>query len=70
MGVTPQERVAAMFMANKGYPNAQPVDVEKLDGQPVWYFSYDLDEGLLEIEISWNERTQEWESLVTTFSVD
>lgn len=67
--LTPQEQVAADFMRRKGYKDAHPVDIEKLDGSPCWYFVYQLDEGTLELEVFWNSRTQDWETTVTTFSL-
>lgn len=66
--LTPEEQVAHHFMAHKGYEGIEPTDIEKIDGSPCWYFIYDLDEGVLELEVSWNG--DEWETLVTTFTTD
>ncbi len=63
----PQDVVASRFMSHKGY-DIRPYDVEKLDGQPCWYYYYELPEGILELEVSWDGR--DWETLVTSFSVD
>lgn len=63
---TPQARAAAQYMMHKGL-DVQPVDVQKLDGAPCWYFYYELPEGNLELEVYWNGR--EWNSLVTTFTL-
>ena len=61
----PEMQVAADFMAHKGYPDAEPVDYDKLDGQPCWYLVYELPEGTLELEVSWDGG--EWDTRVTTF---
>lgn len=63
----PHELVAKQFMSHKGYSGIQPSDVEKLDGQPCWYFLYHLPEGILELEVSWDGR--EWNTQVTTFQL-
>lgn len=63
----PHEQVAHQFMAHKGYSYIEPSDIQKLDGQPCWYFLYQLPEGILELEVSWNG--EEWITLVTTFQL-
>ena len=63
----PQEQVAAQFMEHKGYGDVVPTDVEKLEHETCWYFSYLLPEGRLELEVYWNGR--EWETLVTSFEL-
>lgn len=37
-------------MKKKGY-SLRPIHFEKIQGQDVWYYYYDLDEGLLELEV-------------------
>lgn len=65
---TPQAAAARQFMQHKGLGHVQPWDVEKLDGQPCWYFYYDLPEGELELEVFWDERDG-WQVMVTTFTL-
>lgn len=65
--LAPHEQVAQLFMEHKGYAGAVPRDIEKLDGWPCWYFTYQLNEGILELEVNWNGR--DWETLVTTFTL-
>lgn len=65
---TPQGRVAQQFMDHKGLGTFQPLEVEKLEDQPCWYFYYQLPEGDLELEVSW-EYPEGWEVLVTTFTL-
>lgn len=65
--IPPQEQVAALFMKHKGYSGLGPYHQEKLDGQPCWYFYYDLPEGILELEVSWDGA--EWDAYVTTFTL-
>lgn len=65
----PHELVAQQFMAHKGYPHLRPSDIEKLDGQPCWYFLYDLPEGTLELEVCWNPKKREWDTTVTAFNL-
>lgn len=49
--MSPQEEAAAKYMAHKGYPKILPTDVGKVDGIPCWYFTYQLPEGRLELEV-------------------
>lgn len=62
----PQDRIAHFFMAGKGYPNIEPRDTIRVDDTYVWYFYYELPEGILEVEVSWEEDT-EWEAHVASF---
>lgn len=64
---TPQARVAQQFMEHKGLGYVRPYDVDKLDGQPCWYFYYDLPEGDLELEVFWDGEI--WQTKVTSFPV-
>lgn len=65
----PQDQAARAYMARKDYPFIEPRDVTKLDGIPCWYYVYDLDnDGLLELEVSWDGR--EWQTVVTAFRQD
>jgi len=59
----PQDRVAALFMTNKGYPGWPPVDVDRVPDIPCWYYRYLLPEGLLEVEVYWDGA--EWKTTVT-----
>lgn len=63
---TPQARVAQQFMRDKGV-NIEPYEVDKLDGQPCYYFYYRLPEGNLELEVNFNG--YEWETTVTLFTL-
>lgn len=65
---TPQAVVAQLFMAHKGL-DLEPYDMEKLDGQPCWYFYYELPEGDLELEVYYDHETREWDTTVTTFTL-
>lgn len=65
----PHDLVAEQFMQHKGYGSVEPFQTIKLDNQPCWYFYYALPEGTLELEVSWNRSRQEWETLVTTFTL-
>lgn len=69
MNLSPQEQVAANYMARKGYEGYSAVDVTQLDGIPCWYFVYALDEGTLELEVFWDEKKQAWETTVTSFTL-
>jgi len=63
----PQDTAARLFMDHKGYPDARPFEVDKLEDQLCWYFYYELPEGVLELEVWWNERVQDWVCTVTSF---
>lgn len=65
---TPQGRAAQQFMEHKGLGHLTPFDVEKLKDVPCWYFYYRLAEGMLELEVSWQEQTG-WQVIVTTFTL-
>ncbi len=62
---SPQDNVAEDFMRGKGYRWVQPRDVTKLEGSPCWYYVYDLPDGVLELEVSWDGA--EWQTLVTAY---
>lgn len=67
---SPQDQVAKLFMQHKGYhESVQPSEVEKIEGQNCWYYLYDLAEGKLELEVSWDEPRQEWDTFVTNFQL-
>jgi len=66
---TPQALVAGQFMEHKGYGDIEPYGVDKLDGQPCWYFYYRLPEGRLELEVAYDRIEREWSVLVTTFDL-
>lgn len=63
---TPQARVAQLYMDHKGLSEIRPHAVEKVDGQACWYFIYELPEGDLELEVSW-EAAGGWDAAVTSF---
>lgn len=67
MPAQPQNVVARNFMERKGYRRIAPIDIEKLEDQPCWYYLYDLPEGRLELEVFWNGEA--WETTVTTFAL-
>lgn len=66
---TPQGMVAQQFMENKGLTDVEPVEVDKVQGQPCWYFLYEMPEGDLELEVFWDADSG-WEATVTTFTLD
>lgn len=63
----PQDMAARLFMEHKGYSDVRPIEVEKLDDIPCWYFYYDLPEGTLELEVYYDVRREDWISTVTSF---
>lgn len=65
---TPQAQIAEHFMRYKGY-HKKPHAIEKLEGQPCWYFYYALPEGELELEVYYDEVVDDWEVTVTAFPV-
>lgn len=65
---SPQYEAAALFMSHKGLAGARPYDVDKLDDVPCWYFYYNLDDGLLELEVFWDRNGERWETTVTSFT--
>lgn len=66
----PEMRVAQQYMAHKGYPDLEPIDVHKVEGQFCWYFYFKLPEGLLELEVFWDTDKQEWFRGVTAFPAE
>lgn len=69
MTETPQAQAARQYMTHKGLGDEEPVDIQKLDGQDCWYFTYELPEGDLELEVFWDEPRMEWQMVVTTFTL-
>lgn len=64
---TPQARVAQLFMEHKGLGSVQPYTFEKVEGEPTWYYYYDLPEGKLELEVAWDGGA--WDTVVTSFTL-
>lgn len=60
--------VAQEFMARKGYRDLFPFEEEKLD-DACTYLYYELPEGDLELEVSWNAQEMTWDTLVTGFKL-
>lgn len=67
MTESPQDMAARQFMEHKGLFDQHPIDVEKVDGEPCWYYVYELPEGDLELEVLWDG--SEWKTAVYTFNV-
>lgn len=65
---TPQARVAQQYMDHKGLSQMRPHTVEKVDDQACWYFIYQLPDGDLELEVTW-ERAGGWDATVTSFTL-
>lgn len=63
---TPQAQIAQHFMRHKG-EDVAPYAMQKLEGQACWYFYYHLEQGVLELEVSWDARREDWNTLVTAF---
>lgn len=61
-----QTRVAQAFMSMKGYPGIEALGVVELE-DTAWYFYYELPEGILEVEVSRDAVTGEFERGVSTF---
>lgn len=66
MTMTPEVEAARKYMAHKGYPDIDPLQVDRVEGEHCWYFLYQMPEGMLELEVdfvngNWN---------FTTFWVD
>ena len=67
---TPEAQIAQDFMVRKGYQNVVPVDYEAIDSaHPCYYFYYDLPEGELELEVSFDPKSGMWDTLVTAFDL-
>ncbi len=58
---SPQFRAALAYMRHKGYPDATPTMVEAVEGRSCWYFTFDLDDGVLELEVEWDGESWHWE---------
>lgn len=69
----PHEQVAQLFMERKGLGDLEPLTQEKVTGTPCWYFTYEVDENRLELEVAWtvdDEASDDdgtWEAMVTSF---
>lgn len=51
LAMSPADEAAAKYMAHKGYPDIVPTDVDKVEGEPCWYYVYELPEGTMELEV-------------------
>lgn len=66
----PETLIAQDFMARKGYGGLKPFAVEEVEAEvALYYFYYQLPEGQLELEVSWNPKTGMWDTMVTAFTV-
>lgn len=63
----PQDLAARLYMNHKGYPDARPHEVDKLEDEPCWYFYYELPDGDLELEVLWDKSQEDWVCTVTSF---
>lgn len=57
-------RAAQEYMRDKGYPNIEPIDFdhdEELD--QVWYFDFQLPQGVIELEVAWDGKRWWWDVL-------
>jgi hypothetical protein len=66
---TPQAMIAQHYMRETKGIRATPFDVEQLEGQPCWYFYYALPQGVLELEVFFDEGRDDWNVTVTSFPV-
>jgi hypothetical protein len=64
---TREARAAQAYMKRKGYPDARPYSVIPIEGQPCWYFYYQLPEGRLELEVSDDDGVWRW--IVSSFQM-
>lgn len=63
---TRPSKTAQEFMRKKGY-DLRPIHFLKIVDQDVWYYYYDLDEGLLELEIELGAWDPDGVAKVTAF---
>lgn len=54
-------------MRRKGYDDLRPIHYQKVVDQDVWYYYYDLEEGLLELEVEIGAWDVEGNAKVTAF---
>jgi len=62
----PHLLVAHEFMAQRSYGDVEPMYVERVDNDHLWYVDYELDEGSLTLEASW-EAGRGWAVVVWDF---
>jgi hypothetical protein len=63
----PQDVIAQDFMTRKGYPDAEPIQIEREPGSYCWYYTYELEEGDLDLEVQWLANESRWVATVTDF---
>lgn len=63
----PEIRAAKAFMEDKGYPNVNPISIERIEGMNCWYVQFPVPEGVVEIEVE-HEATSGWTWQVSTFT--
>lgn len=68
MSESPQDQAARQFMEQRGY-HVSPVSVERVENDYCWYFYYELADGDLELEVSWDSQNG-WRATVTDFALD
>lgn len=64
---TRHAKVAQEYMAVKGYPDIRPLGIQQVEGDQCWYYYYLLPEGLLELEVFYDDERQKYQRSVSTF---
>jgi hypothetical protein len=62
------EEAAADFMRRKGCPDAMPAGAT-VEGLNHWLVDYDLDGGLLTLDVAWDSQTRSWSVKVDDYYV-
>lgn len=63
----PEIQAAKAFMDDKGYPDATPISIERIEGMKCWYVSFSVPEGVVEIEVEHDDPVG-WTWQVSTFT--
>lgn len=67
---TRHAKVVQEYMAGKGYPEIRPLGLIAIENDECWYYYYLLPEGLLELEVFRDPKTDRWHRSVASFLTD
>lgn len=63
----PQLVVGAQFMALKGYEDAHPIRMVRVRDRFRWYLTYDVVDGVVELQVDFDPVAREWSRRVVGF---
>ena len=67
---TREAKAAQDYMKHKGYRDIRPLGYIPIEGDECSYFYYEVPEGLIELEVAWDEAARKYLRKVASFITD